>query len=142
MENKNRITDEYNKLVKAIEINQLYLLNFSFRRERKIPGKLEIQMTPKFELVSFDQGSILTLANFHLIMQTEVEHIFFAEIKGQYVVSYRLHDENASFGEDIIKEFVKRNLPVNIWPYIRETISDATVRMGLPPLFINTLKVY
>lgn len=43
--------------------------------------------------------------------------------------------------DDLIKELMHRNVPINIWPYAREFVSSMTARMGLLPLFLEPLQI-
>ena len=42
---------------------------------------------------------------------------------------------------ELKQRFVERNVPVNVWPYIREIVATMTAKMGLPPLVLPTLKI-
>ncbi|GMO00749.1 hypothetical protein [Parageobacillus thermoglucosidasius] len=67
------------------------------------------------------------------------------DIEFSYILEYRLQKSNdihleKEGLEEAIKLFVQRNVPVNIWPYARELISQLTMSMGFPPLLIGTYK--
>ena len=61
------------------------------------------------------------------------------------LVLVRLELEIADDGPDASEEEIAHFLQVNgmilVWPYLRELISSATVRMGFPALFIPMLDV-
>ncbi|EEL27567.1 hypothetical protein bcere0018_33630 [Bacillus cereus Rock1-15] len=42
--------------------------------------------------------------------------------------------------QEIIDTFVNKNVPINVWPYAREIISNITMKMGFPPLMIPPYK--
>ena len=37
----------------------------------------------------------------------------------------------------ILDQFAQMNLPLNLWPYARETISNQTMRMGITPITLG-----
>ncbi len=41
---------------------------------------------------------------------------------------------------DVLEAFAERNVAINAWPYVRETIHSLTAKMGLPPLLIPLKK--
>ncbi|OJE00590.1 hypothetical protein A9485_23810 [Bacillus cereus] len=45
-----------------------------------------------------------------------------------------------SSDEELMNLFVERNVPINVWPYAREIISNVTMKMGFPPLMIPPYK--
>jgi preprotein translocase subunit SecB len=46
----------------------------------------------------------------------------------QYLVSAK------DIASPVIDQFAQMNLPVNLWPYAREVVSNVTMRMGITPV--------
>lgn len=63
-----------------------------------------------------------------------------AEIGAVFGVRYRLRDE-ADCGEAVLKEFAQSNAVYNAWPYWREFLNSALVRLGHPSFTVPTLVV-
>jgi len=49
----------------------------------------------------------------------------------QYLVSAK------DIASPVIDQFAQMNLPVNLWPYAREVVSNVTMRMGITPVILG-----
>ena len=64
----------------------------------------------------------------------------FIVVKVSFEVSYRL-PEGFTATKAELAEFAQTNGVFNAWPYCREFIQNATVRMGLPPIVLPLYRV-
>lgn len=60
------------------------------------------------------------------------------ELKGVFTLIY--HSE-IIMDDELFHLFKKRNIPVNIHPYVRELIHNSMTRAGLPSFVLPTLKI-
>jgi preprotein translocase subunit SecB len=142
MEENNR-KDIYRELINSIEIKKINLLELNMKRFWDQPNeRLDVQVHPSFDLISFNRNTIETQAKISIkTILEESEEVFFS-IDAVYQVIYEIEEEIENVNEEIIELFVNQNLPINIWPYIRELVSTNTTKMGLPPLVLGVLKKF
>ena len=60
------------------------------------------------------------------------------ELKGVFTLIYR---STALMDDEIFELFKKRNIPVNLHPYVRELIHNLMTRAGLPSFILPALKI-
>jgi hypothetical protein len=66
---------------------------------------------------------------------------YFMSIEISYLAVYRLRTGTKNFSDEQLDCFSSLNVPINVWPYIREAIQNVTSRMGYPPLTLDFLKM-
>jgi hypothetical protein len=54
------------------------------------------------------------------------------------VTFYVVYSSKIPISDDLFEIFKVRNLPLNTWPYFREFVHNATMRMGWPPFISPT----
>lgn len=148
MEQKSINKDKYAKLVRNIDINQLNLVELYSKKyvtalyNNDNLTKIKVDIKHSSRLKSVQDNSFITEFETEIFSETEKgEKIF--DISVVYEIVYSLK-ENIDLNElkNEVEFFVFRNVPVNIWPYIRETVSSVTTKMGFPPLVLEPLKVF
>jgi preprotein translocase subunit SecB len=60
------------------------------------------------------------------------------ELKGVFTLVY---NSTIEMDEELFELFKKRNIPVNLHPYVRELIHNLMTRAGLPSFILPTLKI-
>ncbi|AEH49581.1 MULTISPECIES: protein-export chaperone SecB [Bacillota] len=138
----------YERLIQMVDLNNLYLHSISSKRYYPDPFQgnvdVDIGMSQRLEYYKDDFFAALAIFYIHAREENNPENKVF-DIEFSYILEYRLQKSNdihleKEGLEEAIKLFVQRNVPVNIWPYARELISQLTMRMGFPPLLIGTYK--
>lgn len=140
--------ESYKEFVRAVELEELYLAEIQSRRKKDIefPLRLGIKLDIGQPVLSRDRLSVE--ATFKLVADsrdrtTEQSDDPMFQMKMIWYVVYSFADKDPSdFATEIVKEFVKRNVPLNVWPYVRAAVTAATAQMGLPPLVLETYKVF
>lgn len=62
------------------------------------------------------------------------------ELKAKISVTFCVtYDSKMPMNEETFNKFKARNLPLNTWPYFREFVHSAVLRMGWPPFIAPTL---
>lgn len=135
---------KYNELVKRINIVQINLIKINaekyFLKNKVVNTDVNIN----------NKSYIREISEEHFIIDFETnisskpcdnESLFDINIKYELVYSIEGGIDTKEYN-DVIEFFAFRNVPVNIWPYIRELVSETTARMGFPPLVLKPLKVF
>lgn len=61
---------------------------------------------------------------------------------GDLTCAYRIHYRSSvPLTEEIFAEFSRRNVPLNAWPFLRETVMSVTQRFGWTGLVLPPFKV-
>lgn len=153
---------KYNKLIESIEIKKIELLSLKCHQNTNFESKkksnvdigissdveefymkgLDLYVYFNFEITAFhnndyDQKDELTSENIN------PEDVLF-NISFVLKLKYSLElDDVKDIMIELEKEinlFIEKNVPINAWPYARETISSITTRMGFPALVIPPFK--
>jgi preprotein translocase subunit SecB len=142
------VSNTYIKLIEAVELDKIFISSVNSERypntEFKDNIKTVVRVSQKLEFKSEDK--FIALTNFNVNAHDEFdENKQLFKIDCNFLLEYRItQDLKNTIGEpelsQAIEEFIKRNVPINAWPYGREFISQMTTRMGLPPLVIGTYK--
>lgn len=142
------MTEEYNKLVRAVELKAIVLTDLSHHRELNLRPPLQIKYEFSVGLESFSEKEFVASAEFSLDAfpkneekQKEEKPTPGLSIRLTYHLIYVLSQAELEPSEELIREFLDRNVPINVWPFIRETVATLTAKMGLSPLILPTLKI-
>ncbi|NLB18941.1 MAG: hypothetical protein GX825_09500 [Syntrophomonadaceae bacterium] len=132
----------YRDFIESLELIDVALLRLTVERHIDSPYGMEgvASFKHRFTLNRWESGEIKGQGEFDVRAGTkEAPEAFFTiklVLEAHYKTSAQPPDD-----ERIKRIFAQRNLPINIWPYARETISSLTSRMGYPQLTIGVFKV-
>ena len=56
------------------------------------------------------------------------------------VVEARYRVGESVYSESVLDAFAKTQIPLNVWPYVRESVHSDTLKMGLKPLVLPLYK--
>jgi preprotein translocase subunit SecB len=145
IDNSSAVREQYNSFVNSISLQNIRLVECAVNSgiERPLPKKTSIGIKFSTSLngikndsdsVSFDSNAEAEI----VFRSRDSDHIL-GTIKVNFILSY---ESKIQVEEEIIELFVKRNVPINAWPYLREFIQSMIQRMGwstfiLPPLRPN-----
>lgn len=149
-------SEKYNNLIEMIDLKsiEVYSLTCEQDNELKKTGnkKIDINLTHNVEKVMVEGFNLLVRIEFDVKAIEAREAAKTEELKPDVLFNINLHldlkyglemEDEDLFLKDFeaeLNEFVKNNALINAWPYVRETISSLTVRMGFPSLIIPTYK--
>jgi len=135
---------DYNNFIRSIELEDIYVSDLSFKRFENIPEDIQIpvKVTIKptkngYKKVDTDLYEVTHRVLFKLEYIQERQRKVFFELKATYKLIYRTKFE---LTDEIFKIFVERNVPINVIPFLRETISNSMYRAGLPPILLPLIK--
>ena len=139
--------EKYNNFVHSVELLDLFISELSFKRlgfppeDGDIPIKVSLRATKNsYEKVDKNIYEITHSVSFKLETfdkkEPKKKNKFF-ELKATYKLIYQSELE---LDDEIFELFSKRNIPVNIIPFLRETIHNSMYRAGLPPFLLPVVK--
>lgn len=151
------MSEKYEELIKSIELSNIKLYSLECKQNPTFVST-ERQLDVAFEYtileVEYEGMDLKVQIGFSAISFKsddtiednkgipEEDKLF--QISCVFELSYKLEldtvEDVLEGFTDEVQQFVDQNVPVNAWPYARETISSLTTRMGFPPLFIPTFK--
>ena len=136
-------TNLYRELIESVNIGKISLLGLDmFRTEDlRVPLRVKHDLSIPDDEISVEELAAKVL--FTLEASAKEAEDPQISVKMAWLVKFELNEGVTvdEFGDDLIRQFLTRNIPINVWPYIRETVSSLTGKMGLPPLLIPTLKI-
>lgn len=145
MENKEKLEKSiYNKFIQGVHIESINLSELSIKSLSKdVDGKEKLFVDLEFENEKFyfNKENLIVSPRFvvEVSKMNDNDKVIVFEIEFEYELKYRV--ENCEeISESYVQLFVKRNIPINIWPYARELISSMTTKMGYSALIIEPLK--
>jgi len=144
MEKKEKLdTRVYNELVSNVRIKNINLANLHIKEVKQGLTDISLSANLDFQNEKFDLEENLLRVTPHFLIEVcgdkNGQQITAFTIEFEYMIDYFI-ENMSSFDVSYIELFVKRNVPVNIWPYARELISSLTTRIGYPALIIEPLK--
>ncbi len=135
---------KYNEFIHSLELVDIYAAELTFKRlesfpeNNQIPVKVTIKSTKnEYKKIKTDLYEITHRVLFKLEYVEESQEKLFFELKVTFKLFYRSKHE---LNDEIFKIFVKRNIPVNVFPFLREIVCNSMYRAGLPPILIPLKK--
>lgn len=134
--------DGYRRLVEAVELRELALIDLVHHRDVEVTLPLAVTHGLKTRLETISAEKIAAIAEFVLRAKPQDGDNDQVSIRMTWRLVYVLNaGEGYEPSEDLGRQFVERNVPINLWPYVRETVATLTAKMGLMPLVLPTLKI-
>jgi len=142
------MSEDYGRLVELVELKELALIELTHQRdedELRMPLKVEYQLEIQPVTVNIDQ--LVAKAEFefkaHPVDDPSREQLAQVEIRMVWRVAYGLRKTNGEKPDvqELGPMFLERNVPINVWPYIRETLANLTAKMGAEPFLLPPLRL-
>ncbi|WP_373844434.1 protein-export chaperone SecB [Clostridium sp.] len=134
----------YSNLIEGLKIQNIYLNDLKLDNvNREIKGNsLSVKLDCEFDKNRNIKGEILEVFPSFSVQVFSSEDISQAafHIDTQFYIKYEIKNL-ANFEEMYIDTFINQNIPLNIWPYIRELISSLSTRIGFPALVIEPFTI-
>lgn len=136
----------YGELINDVELLDIYLGSAQFKRHN-FPDP---EMFPEVK-VNFSGGkTTFSIVEDQLHVDQEVRFLLedvsvdrkksrkIFELKGIFTLVYKTA---VAIDDELFELFRKRNIPVNLHPYVRELIHNLMTRTGLPSFILPALKI-
>jgi preprotein translocase subunit SecB len=134
----------YNEFIHSLELIDIYVAELTFKRlenipeDKQIPVKVIVKPTKnEYKKAGTDLYEITHRVLFRLEYVEEEQEKLFFELKVTFKLFYRSKRE---LNDEIFKIFVERNIPINVFPFLREIVCNSMYRAGLPPILIPLMK--
>ena len=118
-------TNEYRKLIESIDLSGISLINLSQRCEVELSPPFRVEHTFAVPQDGIDLNKLTAEAHFGLKAipsDSDEEHPHIS-IEMVWLARYEFKaNEECEYTTETLNEFFQRNVPINIWPYIRETV--------------------
>jgi hypothetical protein len=137
--------DEFNELIKTVELKDISLLDTRARYNPEIllPKKqsLETVIRPIATRHSrVDGTSLYCGVRFDLILSHGQDSPAVVEIYAEYAVLYEI-PEALKLSLQTARMFARRNAVFNTWPFFRELVYSCINRMGLPTVILASFRL-
>jgi hypothetical protein len=130
---------EYAKFIAQLEVDWIYLLSSTVKR-RYLPGSdATLNYQEKVGRVKYEALD----SGFRALFPYRVEFVeagaeeSFGEIHCLFAAEYK---SAQPMNKETFEVFRDLNLPLNVWPYVREYVHATSNRMGLPPVVLRSIK--
>ena len=132
-------TKSYNEFVSQIQITKLHIVSaqFTMLDYSYFPSSAEVKWRKSASYEQTEEQFNVSHRYNVTILDNETK-----EVKGKISVTfYVVYSSKIPINDDFFEVFKVRNLPLNTWPYFREFIHNAIVRMGWPSFIAPTYMV-
>lgn len=130
--------DAYTELIKSIDFKEVLLKDLHVSRfPEPETGNLNADINFEPDLVHFGEGHLIASMSYAISANSEGNEIF--SIMFELIASYS-YAEDSMASDHEAQQFVRNNVPVNVWPFARELIYNMTNRMNVPGLMIPSLR--
>lgn len=132
----------YNKLIRSVEICDVFLVRLDARRPKEPSHSLTIQLkVPKSKVTGIDDNNQFTILFRLKVIGTPDESDSaakesFLDIDMVLEAVYSVSDNTNKVSDELLRCFAERNAPINIWPFCRELLASLTRQMGIPAVIL------
>lgn len=137
--------EEYDNFIKNLELLNLYLSECRFKRADSELDDHSIEVTASLELIKNEYKQLKDntfevkhSVNFILSFNKDSKKIKLFELKAVFMLIYK---NKIKITDEIFDLFSKKNIPLNIMPYLREFVTNSMYRTGLPPILLPVTKI-
>lgn len=132
----------YTKLIEEVNLEDIFIKDLKVTRNpipitEDLELHVDVKMNPELEV--YNEENIIASVKFEVTAQKD-EEIFLFSLNFEYVVIYTIDDVAYFISKDLTEAatlFVKRNVPINVWPFARELVADMSNRINVPRLLIG-----
>ncbi len=129
---------EYGKFIGQIELLSIWLARAEVENragpEPPARGKFSIEDDSTWA----PQPGVGFVVNDRYTVELHGETSLAMSVKAEYAVLYR---SSTPLTDELFQVFKRVNLPLNVWPYLREYVSSTMGRFGWPPFTLPAFKV-
>ncbi|CAN5493092.1 hypothetical protein BH24DEI1_BH24DEI1_09510 [soil metagenome] len=131
--------EEYREFLQGLELKQVYLSAAKIKRSRTPDFEAPLRYGHGFGKSKYGQleDGFSASFTFHAVLLEEDIEQPFGEIDVTFTAEY---SSERKMTKKIFEVFEELNLPLNLYPYVREYVHAATSRMGMPSLILPTFK--
>jgi len=138
MKEKKVTPQMYKKFITKLSLKEIKMLSAAAKVEKDFspPASVKIKDNKKYEVLG--EGSFRVLQEYTLQATESGEKRIRFEVKALYSLIY---SSEVPITDEIFKIFSYSNLTLHTWPYFRQFVHEMTLRMNLPPLLLDVIRV-
>ena len=130
--------DDYQSLLKSIELEDISLRNLTLKTDDEQFGKeYKLSIKPKASH-EMDGDAITFYYKFTLMAKAPEKEKPAIRIVPEYKITYTKNSKTP-VDPEFFEIFPEASLKFIIWPYFRELVQNTIARMNLPPLVLPTI---
>lgn len=129
--------DEYRKILKGIEIENIVLTSTEAYRKATLDGELPVETEVRSNYIQKEDQFFTINCTLNLTAGTKQDNPVI-RVKCEYELVFKTEYK---ITDDFFEVYKQLNLITSIWPFFREFVYNITSRMYLPPLTIPLFKV-
>jgi len=125
---------EYRKQLESVNLDSILFKSYNIKSDKsriEPDMKIDIKTDNSYRLVSNDGNKAIMLQEYKFKAYKEKKSEYALQIN--CVMEVVLHSDKP-ITEEFMDIYMNVNLNHNTWPYLREFVQDATLRVGVPPL--------
>lgn len=137
---KNKISPkEYKKFIQGLELKDLKVVytKASVKESFTPPASVKLKMTPSYKLLKDNRVKVIHEYKLECVRKGRKNPGFVVEVR--YIV---LYSSKSPMTKELFKIFSESSLLLHTWPYFRQYVHQMTFLMNLPPLILDTVKVF
>lgn len=130
--------EEYQKILKAIQLREISLCNLKAEKsEEYLDKNLELKIKDNPKRIPDDKRIGFTY-RFSLTAKSPDKEKPAVKIDAEFAVLYS-NPKNISINPEFYEIFPHASLKYIVWPYFREIVQNTISRMNLPPLTLPAI---
>lgn len=131
--------EQYNAFITGVQLRHIELAQVSARAERSDLSELAVRVGSHFMIKSSGQNDTA----FTVEASLQLDFVTDEDVSlGEFSCLYRLeYGTEIPLNDAIFKVFSERNVPLNIWPFLRELVMSTTQRFGWSGFVLPAYKV-
>ena len=128
----------YKRFIDSLHLKSIQAIDYSAKKEEDFstPAKINIKQEQRYKKIEKKDFKVYHKYRLEATQEGKSTPGFYAE-----VTYFLLYSSDVPITKAIFDIFSKLNLPLHTWPYFREFIHSTTLRMHLPPLVLDVLKM-
>jgi len=130
--------DEYQDILKSIELEDISLRNLTLKTDEEQFGKeFKLNIKPKARC-QVEDDTIYFFYKFTFIAKSPDKEKTAIRIVPEYKITYT-KTSKTKIDPEFFEIFPEASLKFIVWPYFRELVQSTISRMNLPPLILPTI---
>lgn len=130
---------EYRKFIKGLELKELKVVftKASVKETFKPPAQIHIKADSEYKKLKNKKIKILQKYELECLKKGKDKPGFLVEV--HYNI---LYSTEILITDEIFKIFSQTSVRLHTWPYFRQFVHQMTMLMNLPPLVLDTIKIF
>ncbi|GEM_PF-2041960 len=140
--------NQYVEFIKNVEIDDIFLLELKTKRMLEdivgLTTDTNIKVNTSIVGRSKEQLAVALSLDICANLKKEENQEPCFTCNATFIAKYKFINRielDDSVEKEIIDEFVRRNVPINVWPYCRELVASTSLKMSLPAFILPIVKV-